>query len=195
MKKLVLGLFALCAILQVNAQEIHFTPKVGMNIANLTKSDAGSRIGLNVGIAGEMLVAPSFAVESGLFYSMQGAKEGDVKLSVDYIKLPILGKYYAYQGLNFFAGPELGFKTNSKIKTMGVSVDTPSGLIKGFDMGLSIGAGYQFDMGLQISASYTYGLIGIMDMDKAREIVGSNGLDLGDNSHNSVFSITAGWRF
>lgn len=193
MKKLFLFLFMLCA-LQINAQEFHFAPRLGMNIANLTNSGADSRIGLNVGFAGEMMLNPTFAIESGLYYSMQGAKEGDLKLNIDYINLPILAKYYAYQGLNFFAGPQLSFKASSKVKAGSISVDTPDGMIKNFDLGLNIGAGYQFDMGLQLSASYTYGLIGVLDTDVASEIAGIS-LKSKDNGNNSVIRINVGWRF
>lgn len=193
MKKLFLLLFTLCA-LQLSAQTFHFAPRIGMNVANLTNSDADSRIGLNIGFAGEMALTPMFSIESGLYYSMQGAGTNDFKLNVDYINLPILTKVYAYRGLNFFGGPQLSFKTSAKVKAGSVSVDTPDGLIKGFDTGLQVGAGYQFDMGLQLSASYTYGLIGIMNTDKASQLVGEH-LDKNDNGNNSVFQINVGWRF
>ncbi|WP_085537801.1 porin family protein [Massilibacteroides vaginae] len=193
MKKLILLFFTLCA-LQVSAQKFHFAPRIGMNIANVTNSDSDSRIGLNIGFAGEMVLTPKFSLESGLYYSMQGAKEDNIKLNIDYINLPILAKVYAYEGLNFFAGPQLSFKTSAKGKTGAVTVDMPSGLIKGFDTGLQIGAGYQFDMGLQLSASYTYGLIGVMDLDKAKNITGGYVGD-DENGNNSVFRINFGWRF
>jgi hypothetical protein len=193
MKKILFLLFALCA-LQLSAQEFHFAPKIGMNVANLTNSDSDSRIGLNIGFAGEMALTPIFSLESGLYYSMQGAKADNIKFNIDYINLPILAKVYAYQGLNLFAGPQFSFKTSSKVKTGSVSVDLPDGLIKGFDTGLQFGAGYQFDMGLQLSASYTYGLIGVMNIDKAKQLSGDD-FSSGDNGNNSVFQINVGWRF
>lgn len=193
MKKLFLLLFTLCA-LQLSAQKFHFAPKMGMNITNLTNSESDSRIGLNIGFAGEMVLTPMFSIESGLYYSMQGAKEDGMKLNVDYINLPILAKVYAYQGLNFFGGPQLSFKTSAKGKAGSITVDMPDGLIKGFDTGLQIGAGYQFDMGLQLSASYTYGLIGIVDTDKVSKLSGFD-VSSDENTHNSVFQINVGWRF
>lgn len=194
MKKLFLLLITCCAV-SVHAQDFHFAPKVGMNIANVINSDGDSRVGLNVGFAGEMMLSPTLSVESGVFYSMQGFKYDDaVKMNLDYINIPILMKGYVYEGLNLFAGPQLGFKTNSKIKVSDISIDTPDGLIKNVDLGISAGIGYQFDMGLQLSASYTYGLIGIIDKDKISSLVDDIDFDSG-NGHNSVIQINLGWRF
>ncbi len=193
MKKLFLSLVIFCT-LQVSAQTFHFAPKAGVNIANVTNSGADSRIGLNVGFTGEMELSPVFSVESGVYYSMQGCKLDDVKFNLDYINVPVLAKVYAYQGLNFFAGPQLGFNTSSSVKMDGVSVDMPDGFMKKVDLGVCLGAGYQFDMGLQLSASYTYGLIGIFDENKISSLLGGIDLD-GENAHNSVIQISLGWRF
>ncbi len=75
MKKLIL--LALCLVsLGIQAQEFHFIPKVGMNIANMTNSDgADPKIGLNVGVNGEIVISERFSFEPGVYYSMQGVKE------------------------------------------------------------------------------------------------------------------------
>lgn len=49
MKKIVLLLMLFVAF-QVSAQEFHFIPKVGLNLANMTNVDGSVRPGLNIGI-------------------------------------------------------------------------------------------------------------------------------------------------
>lgn len=209
MKKVFLFLFILC-FAHANAQEFHFAPKVGMNISNITSSELGSRVGLDVGFAAEVLFTPSFAVESGVYYSMQGAQKtfGDyliddmmfrdlkVSFDMDYINIPVLAKYYAYKGLNIFAGPQLSFNVKKKIKVGDFEADKAvEDMFKKFDIGLNAGVGYQFDMGLQLSASYTYGLIGLLDKGNIADFFGSNTEIEDGNGHNSVVRFNIGWRF
>lgn len=129
MKKIAFLLLLFVAF-QVSAQEFHFIPKIGLNFANITNSDGNMKPGLNVGVAGEFMVTNNFAIEPGVYYSMQGSKDevagNDVKIKNDYLNIPILLKGYVYEGFNLFAGPQLGFKVSSKVKLSqsGTSVST-----------------------------------------------------------------------
>jgi len=195
MKKVLLMLLAVVS-LQVNAQDFYFTPKLGLNIANMTNSDGvDSRIGLNVGFGVEKPITDVFALESGVFYSMQGAKSDGATLKLDYINVPVLAKYYVTSGFNVFAGPQLGINVKSEVGASGggmsASVDM-SDVVKTVDVALNVGVGYQFDMGLSLSASYSRGLIGAF---KDGELFGEGIMVGDDNSNHSVFSINVGWRF
>ena len=54
MKKLVLLLFVALISIQISAQEFHFIPRIGFNLANTyPESFADMRPGVNVGVAGE----------------------------------------------------------------------------------------------------------------------------------------------
>ena len=53
MKKYLLLLIATFAFQLGQAQEFHFTPKIGMSFANLTNTDGSMAPGLNIGIAAE----------------------------------------------------------------------------------------------------------------------------------------------
>ena len=52
MKKIALLLLMFVAF-QVSAQDFHFLPKIGLNLANMTNSDGSMKPGLNVGVAAE----------------------------------------------------------------------------------------------------------------------------------------------
>lgn len=178
MKK-ILFLLSMMVALQVSAQNFKFIPKVGMNLANVTKSEADMKIGMNVGVAGEWMLSESFGIEPGVFFGMQGAKEGDYKLNLNYINIPINAKYYVTKGLFAFAGPQIGFNVGAKAK-FGDESESIKDQMKTVDFGIGVGVGYQFDMGLMASAGYNFGLTNV-----AKE---------GDGK-NSVFQINVGWRF
>ncbi len=201
MKKLILLLVCLVS-LGIQAQEFHFIPKVGMNIANMTNSDgADPRIGLNIGVNGEFVLTERFSLEPGVYYSMQGAKKSEsgvtATLKNDYVNIPVLGKVYAYKGLNFFAGPQIGFLVNSKASGSysGISVDVDTkDAFKTVDFALVFGAGYQTDLGLNFSVNYNLGLANTFDTGSFD--FGGQPINMeGENSKNSVFQVNVGWRF
>ena len=209
MKKIACLLLLFVAF-QVNAQEFHFIPKIGLNFANMTNMEGSMKPGLNIGVAGEVMMTDNFAIEPGVFYSMQGTK-GDVgsstvKYKNDYLNIPILFKGYVYEGCNLFAGPQLGFKVSSKLKASesgtSVSTDVASDWFKTFDFSIAIGAGHQSPMGLIFSLSYNIGLTNVLDKDniasfinKTSGVSGISASDLDGKSRNGVLQFNVGWRF
>lgn len=195
-------LLLLFVTFQVSAQEFHFIPKIGLNFANMTNSDGSMKPGLNIGVAGEVMMTNNFAIEPGIFYSMQGAKgkgeSSGLKIKNDYLNIPVLFKGYVYEGFNLFAGPQLGFKVSSKLKysKSGTSVSTSEGsdLFKSVDFAIIIGAGYQSSMGLLFSLSYNIGLANTINADKFVALPGGSGME-GEKSRNGVLQFNVGWRF
>lgn len=199
MKKSLFLLFLFVAF-QVSAQEFHFIPKIGLNFANMTNSDGSMKPGLNIGVAGEVMMTDHFAIEPGIFYSMQGTKGKDsgvtLKIKNDYLNIPILFKGYVYEGFNLFAGPQLGFKVSSKIKASqsGTSISTSEGsdLFKTVDFAIVIGAGYQSPMGFLVSLNYNIGLANAINKDKMSSLIGAT---VDEKSRNGVLQFNVGWRF
>ena len=195
-----LFLFFLFVAFQVSAQEFHFIPKIGLNFANMTNSDGSMKPGLNIGVAGEVMMTDHFAIEPGIFYSMQGTKGKDsgvtLKIKNDYLNIPILFKGYVYEGFNLFAGPQLGFKVSSKIKASqsGTSISTSEGsdLFKTVDFAIVIGAGYQSPMGFLVSLNYNIGLANAINKDKMSSLIGAT---VDEKSRNGVLQFNVGWRF
>lgn len=199
MKKIAFLLLLFVAF-QVSAQEFHFIPKIGLNMANITNSDGSMKPGLNIGVAGEVMMTERFTIEPGIFYSMQGTKDKEsgttMKIKNDYLNIPILFKGYVYEGFNLFAGPQLGFKVSSKIKASqsGTSVSTSEGsdLFKTVDFAIVLGAGYQSPMGFLVSLNYNIGLTNTIDKDKFSSLLGTK---IDETCRNGVLQLNVGWRF
>lgn len=156
--------------------------------------------GLNIGVAGEVMMTERFAIEPGVFYSMQGTKDKEsgttMKIKNDYLNIPVLFKGYVYEGFNLFAGPQLGFKVSSKIKASqsGTSVSTSEGsdLFKTVDFSIVLGAGYQSPMGFLVSLNYNIGLTNTINKDKFSSLLGTT---VDETCRNGVLQLNVGWRF
>lgn len=199
MKKIAL-IVMLFAVFRLSAQEFHFIPKIGLNFANMTNMDGSMKPGLNIGVAGEMMLTSHFAIEPGVYYSMQGTKVDEVSLKIknDYLNIPVLFKGYVYEGFNLFAGPQLGFKVSSKAKLSGsgasITTDAMSDAFKSVDFGIVVGAGYQSSMGLLFSLSYNIGLANVLDGDKLASMSGMSQVR-DEKCRNGVLQFNLGWRF
>ena len=199
---LLLAIIAIFSTMKAQAQEFHFMPKVGFSLATLMGLDGSARSGANVGVSGEYIFPDDmFAVEAGVYYSMQGVKESESgvsgKIKNDYINIPIYAKAYLYKGFYAFAGPQFGFLARSKASASyngaDLSVDSKDAF-KTFDFALGIGVGYQFDLGLLVSMNYNIGLTNTLS-DGDIKLNGNSINWGGEKSRNGVLQINLGWRF
>ena len=185
MKKIALLLLMFVAF-QVSAQDFHFLPKIGLNLANMTNSDGSMKPGLNVGVAAEFPINPQFSVEPGIYYSMQGVKESEGgisgKIKNDYINIPIYAKAYLYRS-----------KASASYNGTDISVNSKDAF-KTFDFALGIGVGYQFDLGLLVSMNYNIGFTNTLS-DGDITLNGNSMNWDGEKSRNGVLQINLGWRF
>ncbi|MCY6349957.1 porin family protein [Bacteroides fragilis] len=152
----------------MGAQQFHLIPKVGLNLANTTgEVDSKVRPGLNVGLGGDVMLTERFGIEAGVYYSMQGSKYNGNGVSytdkLDYINIPVYAKEFIYKGLYLFGGPQFSFNVNSENKASSDHATTVIGMnvIRTFDCGVGLGAGYQFERGLLVSLNYNIGLINV----------------------------------
>ena len=168
-------------------------PKIGMNIANLTKSDGDSRIGLAAGVEFEYQATDIFSISAGALYSMQGCKgtidtdedylgSADGTIKLDYINIPILANVYVAKGLAVKLGIQPGFKVSGKLsaKTEGFSASADLPGVKSVDFSIPVGLSYEFN-NFVIDGRYNFGVT------KWHENL--------DDSKNSVFQITLGYKF
>lgn len=174
MKKIFLTVIAVCSFGLANAQEgIKFGVKAGLNFTTFGRdSDATGKTGFYVGGLADFTITDIFHIQPELLYSNEGAE--DAKL--DYIRIPIMAKYYVYQGLSIQAGPEIAFK-------IAAEDDFLDETTKSIDFALGIGAGYELPNGLFFDLRYNAGLTNINDTD--------TGFDV----NNTGFQIGAGYRF
>lgn len=182
------------ALLAISANSLDaqtkFGVKAGAQITNWTGDGAeglDSKVGFNVGGYANIRFSEQFAFQPELLLSTQGAKgeeDGiEIKFNTTYINVPLMMKWYAYQGLNFEFGPQVGFNVGSKIKA-----ETPVGDVdmdfdevfaddvETINFGLNIGAGYELPMGLNFGVRYGLGLTDIMKDADAKDSVISLGV-------------------
>lgn len=165
---------------------ITIQPKIGMNIADLTKEDDSDvRIGLAVGAEAEYQATDMFSVSAGLLYSMQGCKGSDsgvkATIKLDYINIPILANVYVTKGLAVKLGIQPGFNINAKAKAEanGVSAEADIDDVKTLDFSIPVGVSYEYQ-NFVLDARYNWGLTKV-----AKDI----------DDKNSVFQITLGYKF
>lgn len=190
MKKLFLMAVVMLASVASFAQHAvgSFTlqPKVGLNIASLTKSDgADPRFGVAAGVEAEYQATDIFGISAGVLYSMQGNKFEERGITttnkVDYINIPILANVYVVNGLAVKVGVQPGFKVNDEYK-IGNGDHSISGNVdkaKSFDFSIPVGLSYEFS-NVVLDARYNFGCTKVFD---------------GADCRNSVFQITLGYKF
>lgn len=190
MKKILLMAVVMLASVASYAQQAVGTftlqPKIGMNVASLTKCDGcDPRIGLAAGVEAEYQATDIFSVSAGLIYSMQGnkAKEDGVTLTtkLDYINIPILANVYVTKGLAVKLGVQPAFNVSDKQKLSGgkASVEAEDVGAESFDFSIPVGLSYEYN-NVVFDARYNFGVTNIAD---------------GRDSKNSVFQFTLGYKF
>ena len=167
------------------SQDIKFGVKAGVNFANLygDNTEAIDPITsiLNFGLVAEIPLSEKLSFQPEIMYSTQGYGVDDNIVSLNYLNLPLMGKYYVTKGFSVEAGPQLGFLLSAKDE------DTDTDLKDNFktvDFGVNLGLGYKLDNGLNFGARYNLGLSNINAID------GSS-----DAYKNGVFQVTIGYFF
>ena len=191
MKKLLLcAAVAAFGLVSMNAQEVKFGAKAGVNFATVTGDDTDgvdSRTSFHVGGVAEIMVSDKFSVQPELLYSSQGYSFNDgfdIDIMLDYINIPVMAKFYVADNLSLEAGPQVGFLVSAKGKAQGETEDIKD-FVKGMDFGLNIGLGYKMETGLNFGARYNLGLSNINDGEGSDEFKNQNG----------VFQISIGYMF
>ena len=186
MKKVLLTAAAVMAFGLMNAQEVKYGAKAGLNLSNLggDAENTDMKIGFQVGGFAEIKVSDKFSVQPELLFSTQGAKtkesgsESGYSYSYEstekanYLNIPVMAKYYASEKFYIEAGPQFGFLMSAKSDTdytttfAGVtesgseSVDSKDNY-NSTDFGLNVGLGYNFTENIGAGVRYTSGLSNI----------------------------------
>jgi len=179
MKKMFLiAALAVFGMSQSDAQ-VKFGVKAGPQLTNIVGDDfddSDSKFGFIAGGYANIRFSEQLAFQPEALYSLQGTKGEvmgtDVTTNLSYINIPLMMKWYAYEGLNFEFGPQVGFNVGSKVKVDGSGTELVDGDYdfdevygespETVDFGLNIGAGYELPMGLNFGVRYSLGLTDIV---------------------------------
>jgi hypothetical protein len=212
MKKIIiLAVMALVAF-QATAQ-LTLTPRVGLNLANVSVSGDGSeafgdtkmRTGFLVGANLDYSLNEMWSVGLGLAYSQKGFKQettipliGSFKtdFSSNYLEIPIMANaHFGNQDgvmFNIGAGPYIGLALggNTKVEALGQSDSEAIKVGNGedddlapMDFGLNIGAGVTYKK-INLGVQYGLGLSNIIPSASGDNLTGKNG----------VIGISVGYR-
>lgn len=186
MKKLFLvTAIAVSVLSNVNAQDIKFGAKAGLNFAFITgdnTEDLKPNTDFHFGVMAEFKISDKFSLQPELIYSGQGADiniESEGSITLNYLNLPLIGKYYFTEKLSLEAGPQIGYLLSTKGGTLNYK-----DLLKPIDFGVNFGVGYKLDNGLNFSARYNLGLSDINDVD-----------GFTDKNRNGVVQLSVGFFF
>lgn len=212
MKKLSIAMvmiFGLAQLTAIQAQDVKFGAKAGLNLANITGDveDNSMKLALHLGGMAEIKISETFAVQPELLYSALGTKFPDGKLALNYLVLPLMAKFSVTDNLTLEAGPQFGYLLSAKDKyddlededfptitaknsassktqtTMASPVDVKE-YFKSFDLGGAIGASYLLNNGMNLSVRYIMGLSNTIKYDES---------DF--KFKNSVFQFSVGYYF
>ncbi len=185
MKKISVSIAAaiLLTTATVNAQDVHFGIKAGLNVYNVHNDNGtsyDSKTGFHAGLLAHIHASKHIAVQPEIVYSAQGAKYTSVTpnqiLKLGYINVPVMIQYMFDNGFRIQAGPQVGFLVNAKSETNGNSVDRKD--IKTVDFGLGLGLSYlHAASGLGVDARYNFGLTTINKNSTVKST--NNGFQLG----------------
>lgn len=183
MKKLIVAVVTLFIGTTAFSQSLDLGIKAGANFATI--SDAAglsNKTGFQAGVFGGIKFSDKLGIQADLLYSQQGAEFDGGEFDLSYVNVPIVLKYYLFQGLNLQAGPQFGFMVDDKItyKVFGDVVEKAKA--EEFDLTAVVGAGYDFPFGIRVDARYNFGLT---DVSKEEGFKGKN----------NVFSLALGYSF
>lgn len=201
MKKLQIATITFLLAFTVQAQDIVYGAKAGINFASLNgdvESEASGRTSIHLGGFGEYMLTDQIGLQAELLYSAQGNKldissdgfteESTLKLT--YLNIPLLGKYYFTENISVEAGPQIGLLLSAENEFTFTDSDFPedneSGTVdikdglNGLDLAFAIGGTYKLDSGLSFSLRYNIGLSNINSEGSA-------------SAQNAVFQISAGY--
>ncbi len=184
MKKILFAamlMFASTSFAQHAIGSLTIQPKVGLNIANITKIDnIDPRWSGVVGAEFEYQATDMFSISAGALYSMQGAKDNGTTAKLDYINVPILANVYVAKGLAIKLGIQPGFNVNSKLSGSEGNFSYSSSFdAKTLDLSIPVGISYEYNK-FVIDGRYNLGVNKIVD---------------GSDEKNSVFQVTLGYKF
>lgn len=189
------------------AQLSQFGVKAGVNFSNMTvdnSDDNTLKTGFHAGAFGRMGISESFSLQPELLYTTKGftnsydalIAEGEAKINLNYIELPINLVYHLARDFSFQFGPYFGYLANANVSSSNellnfFQIDTDDNIdrsrFKPIDIGLTAGLDFtmqQFIFGFK----YNLGLTKV-----AKDNVVAEQL-LGD-AKNTVIQVYAGILF
>lgn len=184
---------------ELDKQNVYWGARMGLALGKLT-GDVGDYDGMKAGftlagIVGLRLsqMSPVF-LESGLYYTQRGGKNGSMKAELNCLEIPVLLKYgfKATEDIAVlpFIGPYFAYGIAGETEyevydaDTGKSVKEKERSYKNFlnhnDMGFKLGCGLEYNM-LYLEVAYQFGIANIADNDDLTAHANQLSINLGVN--------------
>jgi len=194
-RSLLLAFVLVCLYTAANAQvEFALGLKAGPNFAKInTDATAGENYKSRTGFHGGAFALFKFTkvgIQPELIFSQQGSTvefdDENYEANYSYFNIPVMLKLYLAAGLNLQLGPQFGFitKASQEIPNLagGKTKEDVKDDLKGSDLSLGFGAGWDLPFGLTVDARYNLGLSKI------------NGKDQPEEAKNQVIQLSLGYK-
>ena len=156
---------------ELDKQNLYYGVRFGGTLASVGGDvSVGSKAGLTLaGVIGLHVSssAPVF-LESGLYYTQRGAKEGNITITHDNLEIPVLVKYGIKATDEIavlpFIGPYFAYAVSSEYKYKGETVPKDSFRPNRNNMGFKLGCGAEYNK-LYLEVGYQFGVTNFVDSD------------------------------
>ena len=168
---------------------VYYGARVGLNLGWISGDvdGYGSKAGMNIGGVLGLRVSDATPVflESGLYFTMQGAKDGKNEINLNYLEIPLLIKYGVQVtdeiALLPYLGPTFGLGIAGKKKPGSTGSFSSDGGFNRPDVGIKFGCGAEFNK-LYLETGLKFGVTNILDDDN-------------NAAHNGAWYINFGVNF
>jgi hypothetical protein len=209
-KKLSIALILLMSVMQSSQAQQKLKPgiRAGINFSKFTNYNTDFKSGFYVG--GELAIKFNklFTLQPELLYSRQGANRNSNfynwnisnpndpiypgnDLTIDYVSLSAISKFYLNGGFHLVVGPSLDFKVNDNFSDGFLSSGKPIG----FDLALVAGVGYTLPNGLTFEARFKQGMVDIYGNNYNTNVDQNNNGNFDEVVLNQSFQLGISYTF
>ena len=168
---------------------VYYGARVGLNVGWISGDvdGYGAKAGMNIGGVLGLRVSDATPVflESGLYFAMQGAKDGKNEINLNYLEIPLLIKYGVQVtddiALLPYLGPTFGLGISGKIEPGSTGSFSSDGGFNRPDVGIKLGCGAEYNK-LYLETGLKFGVTNILDDDN-------------DAAHNGAWYLNFGVNF
>jgi hypothetical protein len=122
-KKLLAAVVTVLGLLNAQSQEIKLGIKGGINFASVSGNYTAKPetvTAFNFGVLAEIPITEKFSFQPEALFSGQGFAINKDVVALNYLNIPLMGKYYVTKGLSLEAGPQIGFLLSAKQESVNV---------------------------------------------------------------------------
>ncbi|HWK58228.1 MAG TPA: porin family protein [Parapedobacter sp.] len=173
-RKTLLLAIAIAATTQLFAQK-KVSPgiRAGVNVTTLSNIDADFKADFYAGGILSLNLGQRYTLQPELIYTRQGASNvtfvdeasgeltGQENVTIQYLSLGVINKFYFVDGFHGLIGPSLDMKIGKNFPRIDFDDDEYGGV----DLGISLGLGYTLPIGLTFEGRFKTGMLDAFNND------------------------------